>query len=703
MRTRIRLTPKPLASAISFALLLASGAAFGAESSTESDQALSGLDSDSIELPRIRVVPPDDVSVALTPGAVYEVTAADVEMVQPRSIEDLLRRVPGIFIKREEDSAVVTNIGVRGLPAADYKTLLLEDGVPVQFGIFVGNSRYYSPRVQRMDGVEILKGASALRYGPNNIGGVINFLTRTPEDGVAVRARVGSWNTREAVVDIGGTSPSRDARFGLIATHASSDGWQDKGWDMTDVMVKAGSAVGDGHYVGVKFSYYKNDANISYRGLFPDAFEAGANFNPAPDDFFETDRTAFDINHEWQISRNLSLQTVFFWSEGTREYWRFLIDGATSNADGLTVWNFTDTVQGNNRSVERYGFDSRLNLQHELFGLDNQAEFGLRYFKEEMLDLTVRANRATPRTPMGPLQRDRLDSGESLALFAQNRFDITNDFSVTAGLRVETYEQARKDRRRPGEPVDTFTNTEWLPGIGATYQVNPAVQLYGSFYIAFAPPLVGSVVGSDDVPTDAERSANIDVGVRGGGDAFRYQVNLFRKDFSNQVDPGVSGIRAPNEGSALIEGMELVLGFDLGAGFALDGNVTWVPTAEFGEDRPGQALKGNRFADSPEWLGNLTLSYQTDRLRAALMFNYVGRAFGDGMNRREINPLTGGFGGLIPSYYTFDLTAAYDFNDQVGVFGGIRNLLDERYISGLRQGIYVGPERSFDIGLRYRF
>ena len=696
-------SPKPLACAISLALLLASGAALAAETSTEADQVLSGLDSDSIELPRIRVVPPDDVSVALTPGAVYEVTAADVEMVQPRSIEDLLRRVPGIFIKREEDSAVVANIGVRGLPAGDYKTLLLEDGVPVQFGIFVGNARYYSPRVQRMDGVEILKGASALRYGPNNIGGVINFLTRTPEDGVAVRARIGSWNTREAVVDIGGTSPSRDARFGLIATRATSDGWQDKGWDMTDVMVKAGSAVGNGHYVGVKFAYYKNDANISYRGLFPDAFEAGASFNPAPDDFYETDRTSFDINHEWDISRNLSLQTVFFWSEGTREYWRFLINGATTNADGLTVWNFTDTVQGNNRTVERYGFDSRLNLQHELFGLDNQAEFGLRYFKEEMLDLTVRANRATPRTPTGPLQRDRLDSGESLALFAQNRFDITNDLSVTAGLRVETYEQRRKDRRRPGEPVDTFTNTEWLPGIGATYQVNPAVQVYGSLYIAFAPPLVGSVVGSNDVPTDAERSTNIDVGVRGGGETFRYRVNLFRKDFSNQVDPGVSGIRAPNEGSALIEGMELVLGFDLGAGFAIDGNVTWTPTAEFGEDRPGEALKGNRFADSPEWLGNLTLSYQTDRLRAALMFNYVGRAFGDGMNRREINPLTGGFGGLVPSYYTFDLTAAYDFNDQVGVFGSIRNLLDERYISGLRQGIYVGPERSFDVGLRYRF
>ncbi len=149
--------------------------------------------------------------------------------------------MPGIYIKREEDTAVVTNIGVRGLPAGDYKTLVLVDGVPVQPGIFVGNSRYYNPRVQSIGGAEVLKGASSLRFGPNNIGGVINFLTRTPDDGVAFLGRLGSWNTREGFIEAGGRSPSGDSRLGVIATRASSDGWNDKGWDMSDVMVKAGA------------------------------------------------------------------------------------------------------------------------------------------------------------------------------------------------------------------------------------------------------------------------------------------------------------------------------------------------------------------------------------------------------------------------------------------------------------------------------
>jgi Fe(3+) dicitrate transport protein len=691
-----------LAIATTLLLVLVAGASHASSDAESAEGSDHGEVAWMLNLPRIRVVAPNLMNLSLTPGAVYSVSEADIEEVQPRSTEDILRRVPGIYIKREEDSAVVTNLGVRGLPAGDYKTLVLEDGVPIQPGIFVGNSRYYNPRVQRMEGAEILKGASSLRYGPNNIGGVINFLTRTPDDGVMATGRVGSWNTREASVDIGGSSASRESRFGVIATRASSDGWNDKGWDMTDAMVKAGSALGDDHFVGVKFSYYENEANMSYRGFFEDAFDAGASFNPAQDDFFLTDRRAFDINHEWNINHDLRLQTVAFWSEMTRDYWRFLVDGATTNADGLTVWNYTDTVQGNNRTFDRYGFDSRLFMHHSAFGIDNEAQFGLRYFEEEMLDNTVRADRANPRNPIGPLLRNRIDSAESLALFAQNRFDINEQWSVTAALRVESYEQERNDLMREIDPVDTFTNTEWLPGIGATYQINPSAQFYGSVYVAFAPPLVGSVVGSEDVPTEAEKSVNFDLGLRGRRDSLTYEVAAFQKDFSNQVDPGISGIRAPHEGSALIRGMEASVGYEFDHGFGINGNVTWIPTAEFGEDRPDQAEEGNRLAYSPKWTANLTLSYRTGGLRAALLLNYTDEVFGDGMNRIEIDPLNH-MGGLVPSYYTIDVTANYDLNPQLSVFGTIRNLADKRYIAGLRQGIYAGPERNFDLGLRYRF
>ncbi len=695
------LRPTPLALAV-LAALVATGSAAAAEAQDQA-QAL------AFALPRINVVGNSDDEARRIPGAVTVVTAEEIDRIQPRSTEDVLRRVPGVHIKREEESAVVTNIGVRGLTAGDYKTLVLEDGVPVQPGIFVGNSRYYNPRVQRMDGVEVLKGAASLRYGPNTIGGVINFLTRTPDDGALLGLRVGSWNTVEATAELGARSPSGDSRFGLVATRADSDGFMDKDYGMTDLMVKAGTAIGDNQYVGVKFAHYRNSANISYRGIFPDAFEAGARFNPAPDDFFLTGRTSFDVNHDWDINDSMRLQTLAYASETYRDYWRFdTVGGAprTTSAEGFTVWNFGNNINGNNRAFSRVGLESRLSVEHAALGIGNAAEVGVRLMHEDLEDQTVLAVRGRPRTPdpgRGGISQDNLDSADSLALFAQNRFDVDDRLSITAGVRVETYEQERRNRRSAAPPT-TYSNTEFMPGLGATYVVSDAVQVYGSVYRAFAPPLVGSVVGAGETPTEAEKSLNIEVGLRGSSGPLRYEVTVFRMDFSNQVDPGVSGIRAPNEGSALHEGIEAALGYDFGNGFKLDGNLTWIPTADFEEDRPGVALDGNRLPYAPEWTANLALGYEAGALKAALLWNHVDEQFGDGLNRVALTTTsTGTWGGLMPSYQTTDFTVSYDLSDALELSGAVKNLTDERYIAGLRQGVYVGPERSYEFGVRYRF
>jgi hypothetical protein len=114
-----------------------------------------------IELPRIDVIAGGEEAIAKQPGSVSIVNKEQLERIQPLSTEDALRKVPGVYIKGEEETAVVANIGIRGLNAADYKTLILEDGVPIAPGLFVGNGRYYNPRIQRMDEIEVLKGAAA--------------------------------------------------------------------------------------------------------------------------------------------------------------------------------------------------------------------------------------------------------------------------------------------------------------------------------------------------------------------------------------------------------------------------------------------------------------------------------------------------------------------------------------------------------------
>ena len=659
-----------------------------------------------VVLPTIQVIGSQEDSISKIPGAAVIVSQEQIQQFTPSSTEEILKRVSGVYVKPEEESAIVANIGMRGISSADYKTLILEDGVPVAAGLFVGNGRYYNPRIQRMDSIEVLKGSSALRYGPMNIGGVVNYRTKQPKDGALVDLSIGSWDTYKTTVELGGSSPTKDSNVGAILSWAKSDGFMDKSYEMKDAVIKAGTAIGDNQWVGVKFTHYENDANISYRGQFLGEYHAKKKNNPAPDDWFLTERNSFDINHRWDINPDTELQTLLYWSEMNRDYWRYGVNATASQAAGR--WIYTDNVSGNNRAFERIGAETRLIAKNTIFNLPGEAEIGLRVMNEKMDDVTINATRATPRT--GTTAKDTKDSAKSVALYAQNRFDISDQLSVTPGVRVERYEQQRDDKQK-NETVKT-SNTEVMPGLGVTYQFIPAVQLYASVYKAFSPALNGdSLSGMKDQKLDAETAVSWEFGLRGQQDAVRYELTAFRMDFDNQIIPANSNsdFQSTNGGKTYNQGFEGAVSLEFENGFDVFANLTWIANAEFKGDRYNKngSLKskdGDRVPYTPEWVANLGVGYTYAGLRSQLSANYTGSQFTDELNTKPIVENTSGFfTGKIDAYTTVDLTTRYTLNDQVEFYGAVKNLEDKRYIASLRQGIYVGPERSFEAGVRYRF
>jgi Fe(3+) dicitrate transport protein len=666
-------------------------------------------DDDRAALPTVLVIGRSGDGQDRQPAASSVVTAEELRLQQPRSTEEALRGVVGVSIKPEEETAIVANIGMRGLSSADYKTLILEDGVPVAPGLFVGNGRYYNPRIQRMDGIEVLRGAASLRYGPSTIGGVINYLTKTPEPGVSVSVHAGSFNTREWGIEAGGESASGDASFGGVATHAESDGFMGKGYRMRDVMLKAGLEMAGDQRIGIKYTDYKNDANISYRGVFLAEYLAGTERNPAPDDWFLTGRRSVDLSHEWRIDGRMRLITLLFASDMYRDYWRFATDNAASAA--ARRWVYTDSLSGNNRSFERHGVDSRLFLEHDAFGLENEAEIGLRYMDESMHDVTVAATRATPRS--GTVSRDVVDAAESWSLHLQNRVTLSETVALTAGLRAERYEQSRLDRRRTVLQGDRAVtdNTELLPGVGITWRLSAGLQGFANAYEAFGPALNGDALnGLTDQQLEAERSLNIEAGLRGSFAGFDFEAAVFRMDFDNQIIPANSNsqFQVTNGGKTLHQGLEFGVGRAFGP-FILDANFTYIPDAEFVGDRLSStgavtARDGNRIPYTPEWIANLTLRYERGPLGGSLRLHHTGAQFTDTLNTRGISEsLTGFFTGEIDAYTLLDASVLYRFSERFEAGATVKNITDERYIASLRQGIYAGPSRSFDLGLRYRF
>jgi len=685
---------QPVALAVALSLGAVSLAAVAEEAATESS---ANKVMPSIEV--IRVKGEQQVHRFEETGSVILIDRTQIEQVQPLSTEDVLRRVPGINIKGEEETSIVANFGIRGLSAGESKSLLLEDGVPVAPGLFIGNDRYFNTRIQRVESVEVLKGSASLRYGPSTIGGVVNYITKTPDDGVQLSARAGSFNMREMTVEAGAKNQSEDAFAGVVATKASSDGFMDKGYDMSDVMVKAGLAISDKQKVGIKFAYHENEANISYRGLLLADYLNGERYNPAADDWYLTDRTALDLNHEVILGNNAKLNTLLYWSDITRDYWRYDVNTAASNAAGR--WVYTDTLTGNNRSFERLGIESRLSFDQQLFGYAAASEVGLRLMEEESNDTRIRATRAADRS--GNNDRHIVDSATSVAGYAQSRIQLTDELAVTPGLRIESYEQKRVILTDNNSQAKT-TNTELLPGVGLTYELTAQAQLYGGVYRAFSPASNGVALdGLTDQQLDGERSVNYELGLRGSAGAANYEVSAFYMNFANQVVTGNSdpNLSQSNAGKTEHTGMEFLLGYELGGGFRVDTNATWVPTSEF----KSGVNAGNRIPYAPKVLANLALSYTGEALSVALTAHHRGEQYADPTNIVDIpaNAAGGIWGGLLPAYTVYDLMAQYNVFEGFTVYGSVKNLADKQYISGLRQGIYVGPERSVEAGFRYRF
>jgi Fe(3+) dicitrate transport protein len=678
---------------LSIAAILASGVV-----TTQADEAPTAQADRAIPMPVIEVVGKRVDDAKRLTGSVVLVDREQIEAIQPLSTEDALRRVPGINIKSEEETSIVANFGIRGLSASESKSLMLEDGVPVAPGLFIGNERYFNPRIQRVENIEVLKGSASLRYGPSTIGGVVNYQTKNPQEGVLISARAGSYDMREVSVEAGATTASGDAFMGVVATHAESDGFMNKGYDMDDVMIKAGLAINDAHTLGLKVSWYDNDANISYRGLLLEDYRKGAEYNPAPDDTFLTDRQSVDVSHEWVLNSQATLKTVAYYSEVTRDYWRYSVDTAASTAAGR--WVYTDSLTGNNRAFERVGFESRLQLTNTWFGLDGEAEFGLRYMEEESNDTRIRATRDADRT--GINDRHRVDSADDMAAYVQNRFEINDRLALTPGLRVESYEQRRVILSDNNASAKT-RNTEWLPGLGATYEVNDAAQIFGGVYRAFSPAANEVALdGLQDQQLNGERSTNFEFGVRGTRGALNYEVAAFYMDFDNQVVTGNSdpNLSQSNAGQTTHAGMEASFGYVFGNGFSIDANATWVPESDF---ETGD-YRGNRLPYAPKVLANLSLNYQRGDFSGGVLVHHRGEQYGDPSNQIALPTGAAGgiWGGRLAAYTITDAVAQYEVNSNLTVFGSVKNLMDERAITGLRQGIYVAPGRSVEMGVRIR-
>src|SRR5690349_6361698 len=142
------------------------------------------------------------------PAHVTVLTRSDVERSPARTLDDVLRQVPGFSLFRRAGSVVAhpttQGVSLRGIgPSGGSRTLVLVDGVPLNdpFGGWVAWSRVPLASVDR---VEVVRGGGANLWGSSALGGVIQVLTASPEErGLRAEAEIGNRGTASGAVVAG--------------------------------------------------------------------------------------------------------------------------------------------------------------------------------------------------------------------------------------------------------------------------------------------------------------------------------------------------------------------------------------------------------------------------------------------------------------------------------------------------------------------
>ena len=114
-------------------------------------------------------------------GSNFIINSKDIELTKPIGTEEVLKKVSGVNVSGDMGISNRLNVGIRGsYPRRSANILLLEDGTPIAPAPYLSPEAYYNPPSDRLDGIEILKGADILSYGANTMYGVVNYITKKP-------------------------------------------------------------------------------------------------------------------------------------------------------------------------------------------------------------------------------------------------------------------------------------------------------------------------------------------------------------------------------------------------------------------------------------------------------------------------------------------------------------------------------------------
>jgi vitamin B12 transporter len=200
-------------------------------------------------------------SVSVVPGE-------DFQTYHYPTLDEALRSVPGVEIRRSGAYGKTTSVTIRGANANQVQVLV--DGVRVKSPT-LGQVDLSDLSPDLIERIEIIRGAQSTLYGADAIGGVVNIITRKGSGGpfqASLQQEVGNYDTLVSRATVSGAW--KILNYALSASHFESNGqFQNDETDANAISARVGATLPWDSTLDFVFRYNKNDVGVPVKGVFP--------------------------------------------------------------------------------------------------------------------------------------------------------------------------------------------------------------------------------------------------------------------------------------------------------------------------------------------------------------------------------------------------------------------------------------------------
>jgi iron complex outermembrane receptor protein len=638
------------------------------------------------------------------PGAVDVVGEEQIRESRAANLKDVLDFTPGVLI-RPRFGSDESQISIRGSGLRNNFHLrginVLIDGFP--YGNADGFSDFESLELLTTKRIEVYRGASALRFGGNTLGGAINLVTRTGYDAglFEIRSEGGSFGFLKNHLGTGQVYGPFDLYLGLTDTEL--EGFRDHA---EQIRRRAYGTVGyrlsDG--TTLRFDLLFAASNERLPGALTQA-ELDRNpkrANPTSVAFREA-RNYDYTRGAFTVRTPLTENQVLEWS---------------------TQLNYQDLDHPLSFGViddTTYSWSSELRwiLAAPLAGHGNRLTVGLQYFGTRQNDAQFVNNLGN----RGAQTVDRINAASNYGIYAEEQFDVVPALTLVAGARGQYAVRSVRDRFGTDD-TDLVDFWSLSPRAGVVWKVGPEAQVYANASHAYEPPLLLELTAPGQIPGNlgqlaAQKAWQFEIGTRGTWgprlvwDVAVYDIELWDEIQNVNVQSPFGPFTIPRFRNI---DRSRHTGAEVGVDLLLVDNVA----QRLGLGTTGDRLRARaaytwsrfKFVDDVNFDTNDLPGAPQHFIRAELRYDHASGAwFAPGV---EVVPqgyfVNSENNARTQAYTLFNVRAGYDYKPwQLGVFFEARNLTNATYASSVvvdaadRRFFEPGDGRGFYGGLEWRW